>query len=216
MIRDVNIQEISDGKLYTSSDLARLGCNDCSGCSSCCRSMSETILLDPYDMYLLTKGLQMTFDQLMETHLELLLVDGVILPNLMMDSATDSCNFLNEEGRCSIHPYRPGICRLFPLGRLYENGSFSYFLQKDECEKPHRTKVRISKWLGYDHIARYERFVSDWHYLTRDLGEELLEMQDQAEVRKIQTMLLQLFYRMPYDTGLDFYQQFYARLARIR
>ena len=32
--------------------------------------------------------------------------------------------FLNEQGRCSIHDSRPGFCRLFPLGRFYENGGF--------------------------------------------------------------------------------------------
>ena len=47
MIREVDLQEISDGKLYTANDLVKAGCNDCAGCSACCRGMGNSIVLDP-------------------------------------------------------------------------------------------------------------------------------------------------------------------------
>ena len=115
MERRVNMEEISDGKRYTGNDLVRADCHDCEGCSACCRGMGNTIQLDPMDIYRLTKGLSMTFEQLLASAVELQLVDGLILPNLKMTGETMACSFLNEEGRCSIHPFRPGICRLFPL-----------------------------------------------------------------------------------------------------
>lgn len=216
MIRNVNINDISDGKLYTSKDMVRLGCNDCSGCSACCQGMSDTIILDPYDMHLLTSGLNASFDSLMEKYIELRLVDGIILPNLLMDPNTDRCNFLSKEGRCTIHKIRPGICRLFPLGRIYDHGSYAYFLQKDECKKTNRSKVKISKWLGYPDFAEYEKFVADWHYFIKDLTDELSKNTDQKQLQKIQYMLLTLFYRKPFDQGRSFYEQFYERLSMIR
>ncbi|MDQ9892155.1 YkgJ family cysteine cluster protein, partial [Acinetobacter baumannii] len=75
------------------------------------------IILDPLDIYRLTFGLQQKFEQLLADKLELNVVDGVILPNLKMAGENEQCSFLNDEGRCSIHSIRPGICRLFPLGR---------------------------------------------------------------------------------------------------
>ena len=66
---------------------------------------------------------------MLNNEFELNVVDGVILPNLKMSGQNDACGFLDENGRCSIHAVRPGICRLFPLGRYYENHDFSYFLQ---------------------------------------------------------------------------------------
>ena len=57
MKRDIDIEQVSDGKRYTSNDMVRLGCDDCSGCSDCCRGMGSSILLDPYDAYRLMKGL---------------------------------------------------------------------------------------------------------------------------------------------------------------
>lgn len=70
-----------------------------------------------------------------EKELELNVVDGIILPNLRMNGTREVCSFLNEEGRCSIHPYRPGICRLFPLGRYYEKMDFIIFFKLMNVEK---------------------------------------------------------------------------------
>lgn len=56
MIREVDLQEISDGKLYTANDLVKAGCNDCAGCSACCRGMGNSIVLDPLDMHRLVRG----------------------------------------------------------------------------------------------------------------------------------------------------------------
>ncbi len=50
--------------------------------------------------------------------LELNVVDGIILPNLKMARAEEACSFLDTNGRCTVHAFRPGICRMFPLGRL--------------------------------------------------------------------------------------------------
>ena len=138
MLREVSLEEISDGRLYTLNDMAKLGCNDCAGCSSCCRGMGNTIVLDPYDVWRLTGGLGVSLQQLLAGHLELNVVDGIILPNLKLAGDSEQCTFLNGEGRCSIHPHRPGICRLFPLGRYYEEDGFHYILQTHECEKQNR------------------------------------------------------------------------------
>ena len=117
MKRNVSLEEISDGRLYSRNDMVKAGCGDCKGCSSCCSGMGNSVILDPYDIYRLTALMGSTFEELMQGKIELNVVDGIILPNLSMSSGTETCAFLNEQGRCSIHAYRPGICRLFPLGR---------------------------------------------------------------------------------------------------
>ena len=89
--------------------------------------MGNSIVLDPYDVYRLTSGLNCRFEDLLINKLDLNVVEGIILPNLKMSGRNESCAFLDEEGRCSIHSIRPGICRIFPLGRIYEDGSFQYF-----------------------------------------------------------------------------------------
>lgn len=134
MKREVSLEEISDGKLYTANDMVRADCGDCAGCSACCHGMGQSIVLDPYDLYRLTKGLGTDFEGLMERYIELNVVDGIILPNLKMSGAAESCGFLDENGRCSIHLYRPGICRLFPLGRYYEDGASATFCRRTNAK----------------------------------------------------------------------------------
>ena len=146
MLQDIN--EISDGKIYGVHDMVRVGCSDCEGCHSCCEQMGDTVLVDPYDCKRLETELGMGFEQLMQSCVGLHVEEGLIVPHLKMQEQTDTCVFLNEVGRCSIHAYRPGICRLFPLGRIYEEQGVSYFLQSGACERG-KTKNQSGKMVRY-------------------------------------------------------------------
>lgn len=192
--------------------------------------MGNSVILDPLDIYRLTVGLSCTFEGLMTDKIELNVVDGVILPNLKMSAGDETCAFLDAAGRCSIHAQRPGICRLFPLGRFYppaETGTedsnlrgFRYFLQVHECPMPNKTKVKVSKWVDTPDLNRYEQFVNDWHYFLEHVQERVAQEADE-EIRKINLLLLKLFYIKPYDNigpydERDFYRQFGERLAMAR
>ena len=103
-------------RLYSAHDMARISSAECAGCGACCRGMGDTIVLDPYDIWQLTAGTGKPFQALLGNCLDLHVEEGVILPHLMMRKDTESCTFLGPDGRCTIHAFRPGICRLFPLG----------------------------------------------------------------------------------------------------
>lgn len=214
MLRDIDLKAVSDGRLYRQSDMAKVGCNDCKGCSDCCRGMGSSIVLDPYDCFMLCKNLGESFESLLSYAIELQVVDGIILPNLKMADKTDACAFLNEQGRCGIHSFRPGFCRMFPLGRIYENQSFQYFLQVHECAMEPKSKVKINKWIGTPDIRRYETFVTDWHYFLKKVEEILKHFEDEASLKNITMYLLKTFYLMPYDESQDFYSQFQERLEK--
>lgn len=209
-------------KLYSSSDMVRVGCHDCVGCSACCRNMGQSILLDPYDVYLLTGNLGQTFEQLLGGAIELHMEQGLILPNLRMIPENLSCSFLNEEGRCSIHEFRPGICRLFPLGRNYEPDRLQYFLLADACPAKNKSKMKIDKWIGHADVRQYEKYLVIWHNLTKklrgELGANLKNVDTEAALaeqeaynKKITMAFLQLFYMKPY-TQENFYTEFYERV----
>ena len=177
--------------------MARLGCNDCEGCSACCQGMGNSVVLDPYDVWHLTKGLGITFTEMIGKQVMLSVVDGLILPSLNMENQTGTCPFLNEEGRCSIHAFRPGICRLFPLGRYYHDGGFSYVLMTGECKKENRSKVKIDKWLGEPNLKAYEQFVMQWKGILEQAREKMqillqkIEMEENGNKRMENSMVLQ-------------------------
>lgn len=58
MNRYIDFDEETDGKRYSGKDMARLGCNDCNGCHKCCTGMGKSIVLDPYDIYMLKSALK--------------------------------------------------------------------------------------------------------------------------------------------------------------
>ena len=211
MERNVSMDEISDGRLYGLNDMVKADCRDCEGCSACCRGMGTSIVLDPLDIYRLTAGLGESFEKLLAGGVELNLADGLILPNLRMAGEKEQCVFLDERGRCGIHPFRPGICRLFPLGRYYENGGFSYFLQTGECAKENRSKIKVSKWIDTPDLTRNQQFTLQWHDLLHAM-EERLTGEDEGKQQEENLLLLRLFYLLPYEGTTDFYSQFTERM----
>ena len=213
MKRAVDLTEISDGRLYRSNDLVKLDTCGCEGCCACCKEMEETIVLDPYDIWRLQAKAGIPFDLMLARHARLTVIDGLVLPVLTMTDkgSGETCTFLNEQGRCSIHEARPGICRLFPLGRYYDGGDFRYFLQKDECKKA-QAKVRIRKWLDTPDLPRYEDYLRSWHVFTERLM-YFLEGAGDTLQKAACVYLLQAFYSCPWKEEQDFYEQYEARLS---
>ncbi len=210
MLRNVKMEEISDGKLYDSSDMVKAGCK---GCGGCCQGMGESIVLDPYDVHRLCRGLGVDFSDLMKEKIEFDLVDGMILPHLQMKISDDRCVFLNDNNRCEIHAFRPGICRLFPLGRKYQDGGFKYFLQTGECHQPSLSKVKIRKWLDQPGLPVYEAYINRWHDFLKRIA-AAMEADGNDQNRKEMTLyLLHKFFMEPYPD--DFYGEFENRIQSI-
>lgn len=211
-------------RTYTAADMAKIYCEKCNGCGDCCHGMTDTIHLDPWDVHQLTNGLGKQFEELQaEGILALHAEGGMILPYLCMcEDGEGACPLLAADGRCSIHPFRPGYCRLFPLGRDYdaETKTFQYFIVDNGCDMPGKMKVKISKWLGIPELPRYERYVADWHYFCRDVKVYMEKAEDEAFVRQLNLFLLKVFYLTPYvvpgDGTKDFYDLFEMRLRQAR
>lgn len=230
MLRDKSIEQIYDGKFYGINDLAKIGCNGCAGCSACCHGMGGSIVLDPLDAHRLAIGLKTSVAGLLQEHLELLpgtgapvesparlelnVVDGIILPNLRLSGQDEACTFLNHEGRCSVHSLRPGVCRLFPLGRYYDDsGDFTYIVQAGECSYPEKTKVKIRKWIDTPDYGAYHRFVLRWHDFLKAM-QRLVSESDEAQARAVSMNVLKVFYLQPYPED-GFYEEFERRMERI-
>ncbi len=202
--------EITDTKLYNKNDMVKLQCNDCKGCSDCCQGMGTTVILTPYDVWLMEKNLEKKFPELINENLELNVTDGMILPNLKMEGAQERCGFLNENDRCSIHPFRPGICRLFPLGRQYTEHEIKYIFLEGACQKENRTKVKIKKWLSIPEMEKNEMFLLTWHGIQKKVQELIQKTEDEEMLKELNMYLLNLFYINPYPQE-GFYQVFEER-----
>ncbi len=213
MIRNVDLSKVTDNRLYTKKDIVNISCDGCKGCSDCCKSVGDSIILDPFDMYNLSKATGKSFEALMEDVIEIRLIDNLILPNIMIDEEK-GCKMLDENGRCTIHALRPGFCRLFPLGRLYDdNGDFKYILQIHECDYTPKGPALISDWIGIDDLDKYEAYIKRWHAFTKMLGEYIKGLKDTRKKEHFSWLLIRVFFEPSYDTNKVFYSQFEERLA---
>lgn len=222
---------VSEYQFYESYKKVKIGCHDCEGCSACCSGMGNSIILDPWDFYHLEKGLSKQPAALLDEYAQLHVSEGLILPNLQMAGEKETCPFLNREGRCGIHGFRPGLCRLFPLGRNYEDGKLTYFILEDACRASgERTKVKIADWIGIaepeqneemerdEEMERYEKFLTDWHYYLKSIRQKIAALPEnewESGAKNASMNILQGFYLKPYDCERDFYDQFYERLERL-
>lgn len=219
-----------DGIEYEVDDAVKIWCDDCKGCNKCCENMLDTIIIDPYDIWQfcnklkIAGGGRVNFELLVSEDgpLELGNKDGVILPHMKMVETdkedVGACSFLNNEGRCSIHFCRPGICRLYPLARNYsmnENTGqveFKYFILNDQlgCPIEDTADVSIKEWLGIEEIEKYQDFLLKWHDVKNCVKEMVNSLTyDENEIKKMQMSLLSLFFIKPYDRY--FYDDFNER-----
>ena len=198
--------------------MVKADCRGCEGCSECCRGMGSSIILDPIDIWRMQKGIGEGFQTLLEENrIELNIVDGLVLPNLKMDTEREVCPFLDGRGRCSIHACRPGLCRLFPLGRYYEESGFQYFIQIHECRKQDRGKIKIKKWLGIPNLKAYENYIMEWHSFLNQC-ENALDILSEENVRILTLYVLRRFYESAYMAADEkgFYEEFAARLEEVK
>ena len=199
-------------RLYGPQDMVRISSSACAGCGACCRGMGDTIVLDPYDVWQLTSGLGKSFEELMGAGIDLHVEEGVILPHLMMRSDTQSCAFLGPDGRCMVHSHRPGICRLFPLGRQFDEEKTSYFIVPEGCVKGGLSKVRIDKWLGIPDLPAYESFKAQWHSLVRLLKARIAAEPSEEVRRNVNLYFVRVFFMAPYE-GAASADAFYREAA---
>lgn len=210
------LEEISDGKLYDIEDLVKADTYGCEGCSDCCHSVGDLVALTPFDVYEMVSYLGVSFDRLLGDKIELREKNKTWIPYLKMQEESGRCSFLSKEDRCMIHGKRPNICRLFPLGRVYEDNDFKYFLQVGNCPKPNLKEVKVSEWIGIDNYDENKEFILIWHQLIKALTFRIKFVYDENEIKRINEDLLDSFYRMNVKENEDFYTVFFDCLPKAK
>ena len=214
-MKSINIlEEISDGKLYDIEDTVKADTCGCDGCNDCCCDVGELVVLTPFDIYEMVNHLGVGFYELLGSKIELRNNNKISLPYLKMQDDNKRCSFLNKEGRCMIHSKRPNICRLFPLGRVYKDDDFKYFLQVGNC--PKKDLKDVNKWLGIENYDDNKQFILEWHKFIKALTFRLKFVRDEKELEEINKVILDNCYCIEVKEGENFYSVFAQILPKIK
>jgi Fe-S-cluster containining protein len=141
----------------------------------CCRNLN--LYLYPYDVIRLKKKLNISSDQFLDRHTDIILRDIDCFPEVLLrmsDHKERTCPFLTKAG-CSVYPDRPDTCRTFPM----EQGVFFHAeTQKTElvhfyrppgfCMGQHEKKRwTIQSWVKDQDAALYNKMTVRWSELKR-------------------------------------------------
>ncbi len=78
-----------------------------------------------------------------------------IFPILKQDPPTQNCTFLDSAGRCSIHPDRPWICRVFPYHLDFDQHAVSW---SERCRWPQQTATNAPQTKELEHAVFHSFF----------------------------------------------------------
>jgi Fe-S-cluster containining protein len=106
----------TDARILSEADFIQLSCG-VNGCSSNCCTKSAPIVLNPYEIALICRESNLSYEDLLD------IVDTGRANSfpLVMLPRDPHCHFWTGKG-CRIYRARPLACRLYPLGRVFDQG----------------------------------------------------------------------------------------------
>jgi uncharacterized protein len=157
----------------------------CNQCLLCCRHTK--IQVNPYEVMRLAGNLALSTADFIERYTH----DSGTLLNWKDDS---TCIFLDSQG-CTVHPDRPLVCRLYPLGRhVLATGdeSFSEIEPQPACKGVYSEEGKISDYLDSQGAGTFMDAADKYLSLLWNL---YLVLEKEAAEPKKQSAIVDVFKR---------------------
>jgi Fe-S-cluster containining protein len=176
----------------------------CKQCGKCC---DETIIqLAPYDIKNICNALKITTKEFHEKYSMFRPFDQI--PRCYLRNRP-KCPF-KENKNCTIYLNRPLRCRLFPLGRVYENNEVFIVLPEEKCMGFNTgKKQKISEWLEGQSVFNLDKESADWNNF-------LIKLKDNPIIKKegFKEMFKEVFYNFndPNVSMKELYENFNQKI----
>ena len=121
----------------------------CNACKRCCHN--KAIRVTPYEILRLARRLGLSTTDFIAHHT---VAGGTVLRTRDDD---DACVFLNERG-CGVHPDRPVVCRIYPLGRYVDpqgQESFAHLTPHPETAGVYGVSGTVASFLQGQGVAQF-------------------------------------------------------------
>jgi Fe-S-cluster containining protein len=147
----------------------------CQVCSACCHN--KAIRVAPYEALRLARNLKITTTEVYRTYTE----EGRII---LRNKPDGSCIFLDSRG-CDVHPDRPLVCRLFPLGQIIDSQGAAKYASMPlhpDCLGLFGTEGTVESYLELQGTPPYFRYDQVYSAAYKELIEKLSGVKSAAEV----------------------------------
>lgn len=152
----------------------------CQKCGYCC---DHTLIeLSPFDIRNICTELKITTT---DFHQQYSVYNFVEYPKCVLKNRPH-CPF--KKGVCTIYPSRPIRCRLYPLGRVFQEEEVIYVLPEENCIGfDSGRKQTIAEWLEREGINEHNDLTNEWNRFLIKVKERNLD--------KVQTVIFKkVFY----------------------
>lgn len=156
----------------------------CQRTNICCKNFSdgERIILDPYDIYRLSRNRGMSTGRFLKLYADLRLDHDTHLPIALLryqgEGNRNKCGFLRSYG-CSVYKDRPLRCRLYPLGKI-SNGGVLYFCLINNCQCGDVENDRSWTIRGWVEESEAEPYIESQSFLNN-----IFENMDKPKFREL-------------------------------
>ena len=218
----------SDLEIIDKEGSINFKCDGCrNGMSECCTNRND-IMISPYDMYKLQKGLNKSSEEIIDKYLEPILGSDSKIPMLIMKNnyynGESICKFLKrieidgvKKRGCSIHGFKPSVCELYPIGRFTKinqktkEKKMYYMVQSLSCGVPGDHKIKIRDWVpDIDNSERAFILFNDFIEKLYDII-DIKSFMNSDKIQAVEKNVFATSYYTAlytYDTNKDFFEQF--------
>lgn len=197
----------------------------CTMCGNCCRHR-EDILLNPFDFFRLVKGLEMKPKEVVEKYCECYIGESSRMPLIRLNPVgIDRRCPLLKGNRCAVHQFKPTVCAMFPIGRMFANPKATilpteekhvdYIFTAPHCGDKRETHT-VREWLGVFDIPLNDEFFLKWSGVLTEVSVSLQKLEkkfSEKSMNIIWNLVFNSLY-MQYETDKEFLPQF-EEVSRI-
>lgn len=212
----------------------KLGLDDtfkfhCDQCGKCCINRDD-ILLNPKDVYNISKELHLTPQEFIKQYCEVYVGHDSRMPivRLRPRGMIQRCPLLKDR-KCSVHKVKPTVCAMYPLGRYvaidsetFESGTVDgtavgYIINPIICGDHSETHV-VRDWLTAFNIPLQDESYVQWNRAISAIGSKLKKLGtlcDEGCMHVIYNFSCFALY-VNYDLSQDYLPQFNSNWQRLQ
>lgn len=198
----------------------------CTMCGKCCYHR-EDILLNPKDIYNISRELGLTPQEMIEQYCECYIGGDSRMPivRLKPRGTVQRCPLLKNH-KCSVHKAKPAVCAMFPIGRCLKmdekevkditTEDILYIFQHPGCGDERETHT-VREWLESFGMSVEDEFFVEWQKVITEL---CLIFRKVEKMLSPNTMMMvwQSAYvglYLHYDMAADFMPQFTENAKKV-